>query len=132
MVQLACMLLAMNPLKFGFTKLCFCIMLLKFSHYLLRLYVLGLHVINHNGHHFAIGQIINMTSHCCPTSPTFHMIKHDPSILQIPCMLHSCDNTRSTPHTIYGHLENEHLLFKTLSKEATFLDVVIPTLGLLI
>jgi hypothetical protein len=56
-----------------------------------------------------------------------HMIKHDPSILQIPYMLHSCDK-RSTPHTIYGHLENEHLLSKNLSREASLLDVVISTL----
>jgi hypothetical protein len=54
------------------------------------------------------------------------MIKHDPSILQIPYKLHSCDKTRSIPHTIYGHLENEH----HLSKGATFLDVIISILGL--
>jgi hypothetical protein len=41
--------------------------------------------------------------------------------------LHSCDKTHSTPHTIYGHLENEHLLFKNLSSETTLLDVVIST-----
>ncbi|CAK9219932.1 unnamed protein product, partial [Sphagnum troendelagicum] len=58
------------------------------------------------------------------------MIKHDPSILQIPYRLHLCDKTRSTPHTIYGHLENEHLLSKNLSRETTFLDVIISTLGL--
>jgi hypothetical protein len=58
------------------------------------------------------------------------MIKHDSNILQIPYRLHSCDKICSTPHTIYGHLENEHLLSKNLSKEATFLDVIISTLRL--
>jgi hypothetical protein len=71
-----------------------------------------------------------MTSHSCPTSHTLHMIKHDLNILEIPYMLHSCDKTHSTPHTIYGHLENEHLFSKNLSKEVTFLDVIISTLRL--
>jgi hypothetical protein len=57
------------------------------------------------------------------------MIKHDPNILQIIGRLHLCDKTNSTPHTIYGHLENEHLLSKNLSKEITLLDVVISTFG---
>jgi hypothetical protein len=87
------------------------------------------HVTNRNGHHFAIGRIIHITNHSYPTNRMFHMIKYDPSILQIPCKLHSCDKTCSAPHTIYGHLENEHLLSKNLSKEATPLDVVISTLG---
>jgi len=99
-------------------------------HYLLGLHVLKLHVTNRNGHHCAIGWIVHMTNHSCTTSHTFHMIKHDPNILQIPYRLHLCDKTCSTPHTIYGHLENEHLLSKNLSREATLLDVVISTLGL--
>jgi hypothetical protein len=40
-----------------------------------------------------------MISHSCPTSHTLHMIKHDPSILQIPYKLHSCHKTCSTPRT---------------------------------
>jgi hypothetical protein len=71
-----------------------------------------------------------MTSHSCPTNHMLHMIKHDPSILQIPRRLHSCDKTHSTPHTIYRRLENEQLLSKNLSREVAFLDVVILTLGL--
>jgi hypothetical protein len=35
------------------------------------------------GHHFTIGRIVHMASHNCPISNTFHMIKHDPNILQI-------------------------------------------------
>jgi hypothetical protein len=58
------------------------------------------------------------------------MIKHDPNIPQILGRLHSCDKTHSTPHTIYGHLENEHLLSENLSMETILLDVVISTLGL--
>jgi len=58
------------------------------------------------------------------------MIKHDPNILQIPCRLHLCDKVRSSPHTIYGHLENENLLSKNLSREVTLMDVVILTFGL--
>jgi hypothetical protein len=99
-------------------------------HYLLNLHVLKLYVTNRNGHHLVIGRIIHMTSHSCPTNHMLHMIKHDLNILQIPYRLHLCDKTCSTPHIIYGHLENEHLLFKNLSKEATFLDDVISTLRL--
>ncbi len=100
-----------------------------FPHYLLNLHVLILHVTNQNGHHFAVCRIVHMTSHSCPTNHMLHMIKHDPSILQIPCKLHSCHKTHSTPHTIYEHLENEHLLSKNLSTQIIFLDIVISTLG---
>jgi hypothetical protein len=99
-------------------------------HYLLSLHVHKHHVTNNNGHQFVIGYIINMTSHSCPTNHTLHMIKHDPNYLQIPYRMHSCDKICSTSHTIYGHLENEHVLFKNLSKEITFLDVIILTLRL--
>jgi hypothetical protein len=58
------------------------------------------------------------------------MIKHDLNILQIPSRLHLCDKVRSTPHTIYGHLENEHLLSKNLSREVTLIDVIILIFGL--
>jgi hypothetical protein len=58
------------------------------------------------------------------------MIKHDPSILQIPYRLHLCDEANYTLDTIYRHFENEHLLSMNLSWEATFLDVVILTFGL--
>jgi len=89
-----------------------------------------LHVINLNGHHFATSWIIHMTNHNYPMSLMLHMIKHDPSILQIPYKLHSCDKTHYTPHTIYRHLENEHLLSKNLSREVTFLNVIIQTFWL--
>jgi len=98
-------------------------------HYLLSLHVLRMYVTNLNGHHFAIGRIVHMTSHSCPTSHTLHMIKHA-NILQTPYRLHSCDKICSTPHIVYGHLRNEHLLFKNLSRETTFMDVVISILRL--
>ncbi len=121
----------MNPLKFDFWKVMLLHCVIKLcSHYLLNLCVLKLHVTNCNGHHFAIGRIVHMTNHNCPTNHTLHMIKHDPSILQILGRLHSCDKTNSIPHTIYGHLENECLLSKNLSKETTLLDVVIWILQL--
>jgi hypothetical protein len=122
---LACALLALKfwfwkpVLHYGLLKLC--------PHDLLSFSVLKLHVTNCNGHHFTISRIVHMTSHICPTSKMLHMIKHDPSILQIPCRLHSCDKC-STPHTIYGHLENEHLFSNNFSREASFLDVIISTL----
>jgi hypothetical protein len=72
---------------------------------LLNLGVLRLHITNHHGHHFTIGKIVHMRSHSCPFNNKLHMIKYDPSVLQIPCKLHSCDEARSTPHTIYWHLE---------------------------
>jgi hypothetical protein len=71
-----------------------------------------------------------MINHSCLANNTLHMIKHDPSVLQIPCRLHSCDEVNSTLDTIYRHLENEHLLSMNLSWEITILDVVISTFGL--
>jgi hypothetical protein len=46
-----------------------------FPHYLLSLCVLKLHVTNHNGHHFAIGWIVHMRNHDCPTNYILHMIQ---------------------------------------------------------
>ncbi len=94
------------------------------SHDLLNFDVIKLHVTNCNGHYFTI------ISHRCPANNTFHMIKHDPNVLRIPCRLHSCDKVRSTPHTIYQHLENENLLFYNLFWETTLLDVVIGIIRL--
>jgi hypothetical protein len=58
-----------------------------------------------------------------------HMIKHDPSIQQIPSRLHSHDEACSTPCAIYQHLENENFLSYNLTWEVTLLDVIITTLG---
>ncbi len=101
-----------------------------FPHKLLNFDVLILHITNNYGQHFTINTIIHMTSHSCPTNNTLHMIKHDPNILQIPCRLHLCDEADSILDTIYGHLENEHLLSINSLWETTFLDVIIPILGL--
>jgi hypothetical protein len=71
-----------------------------------------------------------MTNHNYPANNMFYMVKHDPSVLQIPCRLHSCDKVNSIPNTIYQHLENEHILSMNLSWEATLLEVINPTFGL--
>ncbi len=121
----------MNPLKFDFGNFCFNIMSLNFIHITCWASMsLDLHVTNHNGHHFTIGRIIYMTSHSCPTSHMLHMITHDPKVLQIPYKLHLCDKTHFIPHTIYQHLELDHLLSYNLSREVAFLDIVIVILGL--
>jgi hypothetical protein len=86
-------------------------------HDLLSFSVLKLHVTNHNGHHFIISKIVHMRSHSCPTINMLHMIKHDPSVLQIPYRLHLRDKASSTPHTIYQHLENENLMSYTCLKK---------------
>ncbi len=128
MFQLTCAPLAMNPLKFDFGNIFFNIISLRFD--LLNFGVLELHVTNYNGHHFTISKIVYMTSHSCPTSNTLHMIKHDPSILQIPYRLHSCDQVRSILHIVYKHLENENLLSYNLSWKVTLLNVFIAILEL--
>jgi hypothetical protein len=63
--------------------------------------IFKLHIINNYGQHFTIERIIHMTSHYCPANNMFHIIKHGPNVLQIPCRLHSCDEANSTPVTIY-------------------------------
>jgi len=99
-------------LQHHFIKLC--------AHKSLSFNLLRLHITNNYGQHFIINKIVHMTSHSCPTNNMLHMIKHDPSILQIPCKLHSCDEANSTPIIIFGHLENEHLLSINLSWEIVF------------
>jgi hypothetical protein len=89
-----------------FIKLC--------QHESLNFGVLRLYITNRYGQHFTIHKIVHMTSHSYPTNNTLHMIKHDPSILQIPYKLHLCDKVDSTPDTTYQHLENKHLLSMNL------------------
>ncbi len=105
-----------------FIKLC--------PHDMLNFSVLILHVTNCNGHHFTISKIVHMRIHSCLAIKMLHMIKHDPSILQIPCRLHLRDKANSTPHTIYQCLENENLMSYNLFSKTTFLNVVITTFGL--
>ncbi len=117
--------------KIGFWKLVFQHHFIKFCpHKSLSCDVFKLHIIDHYGQHFTIDMIIHMTSHNCPTNNTFHMIKHDPTVLQIPYRLHSSDKANSTLDTIYWHLENKHILSMNLSWETSLLVIVIPTLGL--
>jgi len=73
--------------------------------------------------------VVHVTSHNCPTNNTLHMIKHDPSVLQIPFTLHSHDGVCSIPHAIYQHFENENLLSYNLTWKA-LLDVITVTFGL--
>ncbi len=111
--------------EIGFWKpvLQHCFIKLNFS-------VLKLHITNCYDHHFTLSRIVHMTNHSCPTNNTFHMIKHDPNILQIPYSLHSCDEVNSTPNTIYWHLENKHFFSYNLSWETSLLNVVITSFGL--
>jgi hypothetical protein len=88
--------------------------------------VFKLHIINSYGQHLTIDKNVHMISHNCLANNMLHIIKHDPSVLQISCRLHSCDEVDFTLDTIYRHLENEHLLSMNLSWEASLLDVVIP------
>jgi hypothetical protein len=50
-------------------------------HDLLCFNAFKLHVTNCIGYNFAISQIINMASHCCPTSDMLNKVKHDPRVL---------------------------------------------------
>jgi hypothetical protein len=73
--------------------------------------------------------VVHVTNHNYPTNNTLHMIKHDPSVLQIPFRLHSHDGVCSIPHAIYQHFENENLLSYNLTWEA-LLNVITVTFGL--
>jgi hypothetical protein len=116
--------------KFWFWKLVQHHLIKFFPHDLLSFSVLKLHVTNRNGHHFTIRKIVHMKSHSCSTINTLHMIKHDPSVLQIPYRLHLRDKASSITHIVYQHLENENLMYYNLFSKTTFLNVVIMTLGL--
>jgi hypothetical protein len=77
---------------------------------MLHLVVFRLHVINNNGHNFAINQIIYKASHYCPTDDTFDMVKHDFKTLQISPKLHSRNKAHSIPNPINQHFEDENLM----------------------
>ncbi len=120
-----------ESLEIGFWKPTFQHHFIKLCpHKSLSFNVLRLHITSHYGQHFTIHMIVHMTNRSCPTSNTFHMIKHDPNILQILYRLHLCDEVDSTFDTIYRHIENKYLLSMNLFWETTLMDVVIVTLGL--
>jgi len=87
-----------------------------------------LHVTNCNGEHFVIQQVLNMTSHGGPFLNMLDMIKHQPTILQITIRLHAPHQINPTCWPIKRHFKHKHLLPSHLSKETTFLDVLIRTL----
>jgi hypothetical protein len=81
-----------------------------YPHKSLNFNVLRLHITNYYDHHFTIGRMVHMISHNCLIINIFHMIKHDPSVMQISCKLHSCDKADFIPDIIYRHLKNKHIL----------------------
>jgi hypothetical protein len=96
---------------------------------MLHFVVFRLHVINNNGHNFAINQIIYNASHYCPTSDTLDMVKHDLKFFQVSPKLHSCNKVHFVPNPINQHFEDENLVINFPWK-TTFLDVIIMTHGL--
>lgn len=61
----------------------------------LRIKVLGLHVTTCDGHHTAIGQVVDMTNHGGLVPHLFDVVKQYPNILKVPLgLLHF---TKSTP-----------------------------------
>ncbi len=85
MFQLVYVLLAMNPSNFGFGNPCFNIVSLSFVHIICWVLVSSnciwqtTMVVT-----LQIGRIVHMTNHSCLANNTFHVIKHDPIVLQIP------------------------------------------------
>jgi hypothetical protein len=59
-----------------------------------------------------------------------HMIKHDPSVVQISSKLHLHDEAIPLPTPFIDILKMKTFLSYNLTWELTFLDVIIITLGL--
>jgi hypothetical protein len=64
------------------------------------------------------------------TLDTFHMIKHDPSCLELPTRLHPFHQVTSTTVSTHKHFEEENFLSELLSWKTTILNVIITTIGL--
>jgi hypothetical protein len=58
-----------------------------------------------NHHHFIVDWIIHMVHEGHLAFETFHMIKHDPSYLEVLTRLHLLHQVTSTIVSIYKHLE---------------------------
>ncbi len=71
-----------------------------------------------------------MTNHSCPANNMLHMIKHDPSVVQISSKLHLHDEAIPLPTPFIDILKMKTFLSYNLTWELTFLDVIIITLGL--
>ncbi len=66
-----------------------------------------------------------------PALETFHMIKHDPSYLEIPTKLHLLNQFTSTIVSIHRHVENENFLSKIfLFWKTIIFNEIITTIGL--
>ncbi len=78
-----------EPFEIGVYKTKFKHHLVQFCpHDTLSFYGFRLYVVNYNGEHFVVHQVVNMTSHGGPFLNTLDMIKHQPTILQITTKLH--------------------------------------------
>lgn len=71
-------------LKINIIYAIFCYYFIDTSpHDILGLGFFGLHIIHHNGHHFAIARVIDITIYGSPILHLFDVFKYDPRILEV-------------------------------------------------
>ena len=90
----------------------------------LSILVLGLEVAASDGHDALVGSVIHVAGHGGPLGHTFDMVRHDPSVLEIPAGLHTPNQVDPTTRADLGHLENKNFVrVVTLAWELIPLDV---------
>ena len=96
--------------------------------YKLSLSAFRLHIADSDGHHLAVGGVINMVGNGGPWLHSLHVIEHDEAILEVTSRLHPSHEVDATPGAMHEHFE-EIYLFLALAREYTVmyeLDLCMP------
>ena len=119
----------MNPLKLGFGNAVVVHYFVQATpEYKLALSAFRLHIAHSDGHHLAVGGVINMAGNGGPWLHSLHVIEHDKAILEVSSRLHPSHEVDATPGAMNEHFE-EIYLFLSLAREYTVvyeLDLRMP------
>ena len=76
----------------------------------LSIIVLGSEVAANDGHDALVGSIVYVAGHGGPLGNVFDMVRHDPSMLEIPTRLHVPNQVDPTTRANFQYLENESIV----------------------
>ena len=90
----------------------------------LSIIVLGLEVAASDDHEALVGFVVYVAGHGGPLGDAFDMVRHDPSMLEIPARLHAPNQINPTTGANLEHLEDENFVhLVTLAWELIPLDI---------
>ena len=90
----------------------------------LSILVPGLEIAANDGHDALVGSVVYVACHGGPLGDAFDMVRHDPSMLEIPARLHALNQVDPTTRANLIHIENKNFVrLVTLAWKLILLDI---------